>query len=199
MAEPPPRGRPRDPEVEERAVHAALEVFGETGWAEFNIDNVARRSGVGKASLYLRWGNREELLIDAIGRGVRFVEEVNTGSLRGDLRELAGQLHDRYVGPTGRTLFRLIYEAAEIPHLAEKYAEWSRSQILAARAIVRRAADRGELARNASATLIMDTLCGGVMTHVLTTAPDLREKMKGKSAAYLDQLTDFVIRAARTD
>lgn len=199
MTEPPPWGRPRDPEVEERAVRAALEVYGEAGWAGFNIDTVARRSGVGKASLYLRWGSREDLLIDAIGRGVRFVEEVDTGSLRGDLRELAGQLHARYVGPTGRTLFRLNYEAAEIPHLADQYAEWSRSQILAARAIVRRAIDRGELPANASATLIMDTLCGGVMAHVLTTPPELREKTKARSAAYLDQLTDFVVRATRTD
>lgn len=195
MTEPVTRGRPRDPQVEERAVRAALEVFGEAGWAGFNLDVVGRRAGVGKASLYLRWGSAEELLIDAIGRGVRFVEEVDTGSLRGDLRELAGQLHGRYVGPTGRTLFRLNYEAAEIPHLADKYAEWARSQILAARAIVRRAVGRGELAEDASATLIMDTLCGGVMAHVLTTPPELREAMQAKSSAYLDELTDFVVRA----
>ena len=196
MNGPATRGRPRDPQVEDRAIHAALELFGEAGWSGFNLDVVARRAGVGKASLYLRWETREELLADAISRRMHFVEEVDTGSLHDDLRELAAQLLARYGGRAGRSFLRLSYEAGEIPRLAEKYDEWARSQVLAARAIVRRAIVRGELGPDASATLIMDTLCGGVMTHVLTTPPELRDEMLAKSDSYIDELTDFVVRAA---
>jgi hypothetical protein len=35
-----------------------------------------------------------------------------------------------------------------------------------------------------------------VTTHVLTTPPELREAMKAESAAYVDDLADFVVRAA---
>jgi len=37
-------------------------LFGEAGWARFSVEAVARRAGVGKASVYLRWPTKEALL-----------------------------------------------------------------------------------------------------------------------------------------
>jgi DNA-binding transcriptional MerR regulator len=48
-------GRPRDPDLESRVLAAALRVYAEAGWSGFSFDAVARRAGVGKAPLYLRW------------------------------------------------------------------------------------------------------------------------------------------------
>ncbi|HEY8720122.1 helix-turn-helix domain-containing protein, partial [Pengzhenrongella sp.] len=60
------RGRPRDPQLEDRALAATLEVFGETGWVGLTIDEVAARSRVGKSSIYLRWKDKETLLAAAL-------------------------------------------------------------------------------------------------------------------------------------
>ncbi|MGW0590086.1 TetR family transcriptional regulator [Streptosporangium sp. NPDC002607] len=50
------RGRPPDPDLEARVHAAALDLYGEVGWAGFSLDLVARRARVGKAALYSRWG-----------------------------------------------------------------------------------------------------------------------------------------------
>ncbi|HWG02637.1 MAG TPA: helix-turn-helix domain-containing protein, partial [Trebonia sp.] len=87
-------GRPRDPELDRRIAQAALDLFGEAGWAGFAMEAVARRAGVGKASVYLRWSTKEALLTDAVTIRLTRVADVDTGTLRGDLTELAVQMLD---------------------------------------------------------------------------------------------------------
>ena len=100
-------GRPRDPEVDRRIAQAALDLFAEAGWAGFAMEAVARRAGVGKASLYLRWNTKEALLANAVTWRLAWVADVDTGTLHGDLVELATQILDIYVGDTGRVALRL--------------------------------------------------------------------------------------------
>src|ERR1700755_3703683 len=85
------QGRPRDPDVDRRITRAALDVFGDGGWAGFSMEAVARRAGVGKASLYLRWSGKEALLTDAVTLRFPPLGDADTGTLRGDLTELAVQ------------------------------------------------------------------------------------------------------------
>ena len=95
-------GRPRDPDVDRRVSQAALDLFGEAGWAGFAMETVARRAGVGKASLYLRWNSKEALLADAVTMRMSQVTDADTGTVRGDLTELAVQMLDLYAGPSSR-------------------------------------------------------------------------------------------------
>ena len=37
---------------------AAILLFGERGWAGFSVEAVAKRAGVGKASIHLRWSSK---------------------------------------------------------------------------------------------------------------------------------------------
>jgi hypothetical protein len=94
-------------------------------------------------------------------------------------------------------VLRLSYELPDLPEVRDRYDAWRRSQILAGRAIVRRGIARGELPPDASVTLVMDTLCGAVATHVITTPPELRTTMTERSRAYVGELADFVLRAAK--
>src|SRR4051812_8299899 len=132
-AAPAAQGRPRDPEVDRRIARAALDVFGDAGWAGFAMETVARRAGVGKASLYLRWSSKEALLADALGTGLPRVSDVDTGTLHGDLVELATQILDAYAGPAGRAALRLALEADTIPGIAQHYEAMRQAQIRAAR------------------------------------------------------------------
>src|ERR1700722_2402014 len=121
-------GRPRDPDVDRKIAQAALDLFGEAGWAGFAMETVARRAGVGKASLYLRWSSKEALLADAVTLRMARVTDVDTGTLHGDLVELATQMLDVYGGETGRAALRLGLEAAAIPGVAEHYNEMRQAQ-----------------------------------------------------------------------
>ena len=111
------------------------------------METVARRAAVGKASVYLRWSTKEALLTDAVTLRLARAADVDTGTVRGDLVELATHMLDVYAERDGRAAMRLGLEAAAIPKVAEHYDEtWRAYQRMAARAIVRRGIDRGELA-----------------------------------------------------
>lgn len=188
-------GRPRDPAVDRRIAQAALDLFGDAGWAGFAMETVARRAGVGKASLYLRWSTKEALLTDAVTWRLARVADVDTGTLRGDLIELAAQMLDIYAGETSRVALRLGLEAASIPGVAEHYEAMRRAQTLAARAIVRRGIDRGEVAADTSVTLLLDTLVGGAMMHAMITPSERRADLSRTISDYATRLVDFLLHA----
>jgi AcrR family transcriptional regulator len=190
-----PAGRPRDPGVDRRVALAALDLFGEAGWAGFSMEAVARRAGVGKASLYLRWNSKEALLTEAVSARLAHVSDVDTGTLRSDLVELARQMLEIYAGDTGRAALRLTLEAGDIPGVAERYGQIRDSQVRAARGIVRRGIDRGELAATTSVTLLLDTLVGGAMNHALATPADRRRHLAEHPEQYACRLVEFLLGA----
>jgi AcrR family transcriptional regulator len=188
-------GRPRDPDVDRRIEQAALDLFADVGWAGFAMEAVSRRAGVGKASLYLRWTSKEALLADALTMRLARVADVDTGTLHGDLVELATQMLDVYAGDTSRVALRLSLEGEAIPGVAEHYQALRQSQILAARAIVRRGIQRGELDADTPVTLLLDTLAGGAMTHAMTTPPDKRADLARNLGTHAERLVNFLLRA----
>jgi len=191
----PAPGRPRDPGVDRRIAEAALDVFGELGWAGFAMEVVAKRAGVGKASLYLRWSDKEALLTDALATGLPKISDVDTGTLRGDLVELATQMLDFYAGPISKIALRLALEADAFPGVAESYETMRRAQILAARAMVRRGIDRGDVPPGTSVTLLLDTLVGGAMMHAMSTPPERRAALAANTAAHARRLVGFLLDA----
>jgi len=191
----PAAGRPRDPDVDRRIAQAALDLFADAGWAGFSMEAVARRAGVGKASLYLRWSSKEVLLAEALTVRMGRVADVDTGTLRGDLVELATQMLGIYAGETSRAAMRLSLEGPGIPGVAGHYEAMRDSQVLAARALVRRGKERGELSPDTSSTLLLDTLTGGAMMHALTTPPSRRAELARNLGGYAEQLVSFLMRA----
>ncbi|MBP2367749.1 TetR/AcrR family transcriptional regulator [Pseudonocardia parietis] len=188
-----PAGRPRDPVVDQRIAEAAIGLFGEQGWAGFSVEAVARRAGVGKASIYLRWPTKQALLLEALRRHVQGVAEVEASDVRDELVQLGMQLMRHYLGEAGRAALRISVEADHIPGVAEHWATIRESRVLAARAIVRRAIDRGELSDATSVTLLLDTLCGAVMNHVQATPEAARAKLLPAGESYVVRLVDFLL------
>lgn len=188
-----PAGRPRDPVVDQRIAEAAIGLFGEQGWAGFSVEAVARRAGVGKASIYLRWPTKQALLLEALRRHVQGVAEVEASDVRDELVQLGMQLMRHYLGEAGRAALRISVEADHIPGVAEHWATIRESRVLAARAIVRRAIDRGELSDATSVTLLLDTLCGAVMNHVQATPEAARARLLPAGESYVVRLVDFLL------
>lgn len=188
-------GRPRDPEVDRRIADAAVELFGRAGWAGFSLEAVAREAGVGKASIYLRWESKERLLSEALGARMLDIADVDSGTLRGDLLELARQMLELYLGRTRQAALRMAVEAPTIPGVAGRWDALRESQVLTARAMVRRGIRRGEVPADTSVTLLLDTLCGGVVMHVSSTPDHLRDKLTADLDGYAERLVDFLLRA----
>ena len=58
-------GRPRNEQHDDAILGATIDLVSEVGIAALTIDAVAKRAGVGKATIYRRWASKEALLLDA--------------------------------------------------------------------------------------------------------------------------------------
>lgn len=85
IAEEPNRGRPRDPRRDEAIIDAAIEVLVRDGYDRLSMEAVATAAGVGKATVYRRWSNKAELVIDAMATLKPSIESIDTGTLDGDI------------------------------------------------------------------------------------------------------------------
>lgn len=167
-------GRPRDPDVERRALSAARSVYGRRGWSGFTLDEVARVSGIGKGSLYLRWPSKAALLVAAVRAAAPTIGEIDTGELFTDLVEF-GRRWMRFVsGDDGSLMTRLGLDRRFFPELAKAFdAEPYPEYIRETRAIVRRGVTRGELPRDTSPAVVADLVAGAIGNHVRVTPEHL--------------------------
>jgi AcrR family transcriptional regulator len=189
-------GRPRDPLLEARVFDAAIEIYAGGGWHAFNFGAIARAAGVGKAALYKRWPSRGELLRETLASRWYVVEAINTGSLRGDLTELAQVSFDAYAGRYGGVALQL---RADLQSLAEVRAA-TRSHWFAlikhTREIVRRAIDGGQLPAQTSPALIADIIVGAIANRVAATPRRLRGTMLTQRNKIIEDLVELVLRGA---
>ena len=88
----PRGGRKRDDSRDAAILDAALDVLTETGYDGMTMDAVADRARAGKATLYRRWSSKEELVLAAVhhlrGGPIDPADLPDTGSLREDLLAL---------------------------------------------------------------------------------------------------------------
>ncbi|MBE9374608.1 TetR/AcrR family transcriptional regulator [Saccharopolyspora sp. HNM0983] len=187
-------GRPRDPAVEDRARRAARAVYAERGWSGFTLDEVARRSGIGKGSLYLRWPDKAALLVEAVRERTRFIAEIDTGALRSDLIEFATGWLEYMTTDDGVLTYRLNVDSRFVPEVWEALADDPYPEhVRATRAMVRRGIARGELPQDASVALIADLVAGAVSNHVRATPQYLQGRVRARSAEYVAHLVDTVL------
>lgn len=86
------RHRPRVAgDREEEILDAAVAVLAEMGYDRLTMDAVAAAAKASKATLYRRWSSKADLVVDAVSRakGCPMPNDVDTGSLRGDLLAMA--------------------------------------------------------------------------------------------------------------
>jgi AcrR family transcriptional regulator len=192
-------GRRRDPSLEPRVVAAALAVYAEAGWSGFSFDAVARRAGVGKAPLYLRWASKEDLLLAAFGAHTTAITITDSGNLRDDLTEYTCRLIDSKAGPDGWAFLRLHLEATLIPALHARFSsQIANPHVEGARALLDRALERGDLRPGSPTDLMLDSLYGAVLIKIILSPPGEREQLAQDPRGYAGQIVDFVLRGLLT-
>jgi AcrR family transcriptional regulator len=194
----PATGRPRDPAVERRALEAARELLAERGYAGVSYDEIAKRAGVGKSSLYLRWPNKADLVVAAVYADTGEIADIDTGSLRDDLLEVARRLLATYWSGDGLAAFRLRADARHEPELQQAVgAVRYKDSVRATRTLIRRGVRRGELPADTSPTVIGDLIVGAILVHVMATPVHLTDEVRRASTRYVEVLVDTVLAGVR--
>jgi AcrR family transcriptional regulator len=85
LTEDRPRGRPRDPARDEAIIEASIDLLLRDGYDRLSMEAVAAAAGVGKATVYRRWGNKAELVIDALASLKPAIDTIDSGTLDGDI------------------------------------------------------------------------------------------------------------------
>lgn len=166
----------RSARVRETVLDATVEVLLEVGLEGFSIPEVAEKAGVHKTSIYRRWGDAPSLLLDALLS--RVGEEIpvpDTGSLRGDLKELVRKVAGFLEGPIGNALVRTtMVEAGSVELSMGRTRYWERRFALN-REIFERAIERGEMEAGTDPDLGLEALIGPLYLRVLVTGKPLEE------------------------
>ncbi|MFL5091402.1 MAG: TetR/AcrR family transcriptional regulator [Xanthobacteraceae bacterium] len=142
----------------EAILAAALDEFSLQGFAAARLDDVARRAGVAKGTIYLHFRDKETLFQELIRSVLSpFVGTLEI-ALRRDVpvRVIVGEVVELFVTQVYSTrrkdVIRLILsEGSRFPNLAEFYYREVLSRIMAAvRDLMRRAVARGEIKGDAA-------------------------------------------------
>ena len=156
---PPRRGVGRRRERREEILAAALEEFCARGFEATRLDDVARRAGVAKGTIYLYFRDKESLFQDIVRAMVGpLVGAIEAAPLRNlPVRAVAEMIVDVFVneiyGTRRKDVIRLILaEGPRFPKLAEFYYREVIARVLPViRARLTLAVERGELAHDALA------------------------------------------------
>ena len=193
------RGRPRTPGAEDRLFKAALEEYGEHGWAGFTMDAVARRAGVGKSTIYLRWRDKDDLLSDAVAERRPNDGIVDTGSLRGDLELLAENFFHFYLDAAGWATLRIVIDAAGSPEPLGRFAEAVTDLHREAMEVVsKQAVTRGDAPADDELDQLWSCVYGSLLIQVLDLRTRHRTLDDEQIADRATALADFVLASVTT-
>jgi AcrR family transcriptional regulator len=202
-----PRWRRLPEERPGQILTAALGVFGERGLAGARLEDVAKRAGLSKGTIYLYFPNKEELFREVVRHNVvSAIEEreqlVNTASgtasevLTQYLRSYWKFIRSEQFAP----LFRLIHaELQNFPDLARFYADEvvARSKRLLS-AIITRGIESGEFRRTDPLVAARMLTAPFVMHGLWCTHREYFASVAAKSdEQVLDELIDFSLHALK--
>ena len=158
-------GRPRNAEVDRRILDASMELFIRAGWQDFSIDEVARRARVGKASVYLRWHDKADLLFDALSAAYKPWDVYPTNSFRDDLERLVVAILGELSIYSGWAINRAQTEPGLPPRLKTLCQALINTRLDGIMALIDAAKKRGEVAAAVPNELIMETVTGAALGH----------------------------------
>lgn len=155
-------GRPRSAAAERAIVDAVLAELEDVGYQGLTIENVAKRAGVGRPTVYRRWPDRDALVVGALIATVPPLRAPSTDDPVADLRALVAA----FVGgithsPAARGVLAVHAAGAHRPDLRRALHEHylaPRADVLAD--TVRRARATGAIRTDATDEQVRDLLFG---------------------------------------
>jgi AcrR family transcriptional regulator len=173
-------GRPRSEEAHEAILRAAVALIREVGYDAVTMEGIAAKAGVGKATVYRRWKDRETLVVEAIGRIVATIAAPpDTGSVEGDLGALMRAALGMYGDPaSGLLLSGLVAAMARSERIAQAVRSGFDGMWRAAvRRVLERGVARGELRADTDVALAVDVFGGPLFYRYLMSAGPVDEPL----------------------
>lgn len=173
----------RSAQVRRATLDAALQLLLERGYDGLTFPAVADRAGVAESTVYRRWPTRADLAAAAIGQLAAAENPLpDTGTLEGDLRELAGQIIALLRRPE---VERVVRAAAGLDgdgdDMVRARAGFYHDRVASSAEIARRAIDRGELPPDTDPEEVVEHLVAPAYVRVLLTGRPLDDALRERS------------------
>jgi AcrR family transcriptional regulator len=188
-------GRPRSAQIDGAVLEATGKLLAERGYTATSIETIARRAGVGKATIYRRWRSKEELVVELLSHVAAGVEPVpDLDDTRAELLRLVSEAIDQLMStPTGGIIQGLASELSRNPTLSrlvrERVISLRRGEV---GAVLERGIARGELRADTDAEIAHELLIGPAYYHLLLGGKKLDAQFAGR-------IVDAFLRGAAAD
>lgn len=163
---------------------AAAELLTAVGYDQMSVEDVAKRAGVHKTTVYRRWQTKAELVADAVRiHSQEAVPIPDTGTVLGDLQAFAREIVANIGSEGGARRSRSIAAAAATSdELAAGMQVFWQERLAASAPIVQRAIERGELPTGTDPNLIIETVIGPLWVRLLLTGEPLTDDLADRVA-----------------
>jgi AcrR family transcriptional regulator len=163
-------GRPRSGEVHRKILDATRELLSESGFADLRLEHVAARAGVGKATIYRRWGSKEALAEELLAElAAPHISVADSGDTRSELlAAVVNPMRAVTDTPFGPVIRALLSQIAVNPTLGDPF----RATVVGARRrevarVIARGIARGDLRPDADPDVATELLVGPVYFRLM--------------------------------
>ncbi|OUD03569.1 TetR/AcrR family transcriptional regulator [Streptomyces swartbergensis] len=174
----------RTARIREAVLRAAEDALTEQGFTGLDLADVARRAGVGKTTVYRRWGTVTGLVADLLAdMAEQSAPRTETGSLLGDLMANARLVQRTLTDPRQGPLFKaLIAAATGDPKTAAALHRFYDIRVREWAPCVRQAVDRGEVPEGTDTHEVIRAVSAPLYYHLLISGGRLDETMADRAA-----------------
>jgi AcrR family transcriptional regulator len=163
------QGRPAggSEEIVRAILDATLRQLEKRGYDELRVEDVARKAGVNKTSVYRRWPSKGELVVAALKvRGDDEPPFTESGELRRDLVTLLTAKAAGLSTPRGRKVLRALmaFDEEAAAQLSSAFPEGRYGK---PRAVLAHAIERGALPPDADALFLTEMLLAPILHRIL--------------------------------
>ncbi len=149
-------GRPRSEAARQAILDATNALLETTTVRDLTIEAIAKKAGVGKATIYRWWSSKVALVIDAFASIVPRTRDPQAESVSEALREQVGLLIEHYSGTYGRIVAEVVGEGQAEPDVLADFRE---RFLLRRRALARDLIERGKATGEFAPDLDTDVAC----------------------------------------
>ena len=182
-------GRPRLPDTDATILRATMEMLADVGLSGLTVAGVAKRAGVARATIYLRWPSRDALLGAVAKAAAGGLPLPLSGELERDIRAASAFVQQ----VVGSAQFRLVMPELVRAVLARppdvSFDALAPNRVLLS-AQYERTADTAGFDPAVASTLAFDVLFGAALSHLLATG-------SGPSREYATQVAEVVLAGLR--
>jgi AcrR family transcriptional regulator len=187
--EPKRRGRQRSEESEEAILSAITELLKDKPLRDISIEEIARKAGVGKATIYKWWPSKAYIAFDAFSRRLKEMVPIrDTGSAERDFKQQLRSLFAFFNTPAGLVLRHFLAEG----QVDEEFASLFRDRFIKPRretigVIFDRAVERGQIRRGLDREVVLDLIYGPGFYRMLIRHEPLERNTVDKIVSSLFQ------------